>query len=436
MKILKALSIFISIFLIFSCSEKILTPTYNDSGSLVLKIDKQNTPSNVVVVRTYLTRENYKPIIDSLNLLSDSTAELLINNVSAGNWHLKVDAEDDSSLILYAGETVVEVYAGVTNQVYLTLIPTGAGVGSIYINVTWGIPISLNWIDYNNNPILVSQAGYYDDNGIAQPVVIYDEGKYKMWFNGLAYGGGSKSYIFYAESLDGNNWNLVSNNPVLFPSFNGAWDSQHVSPGAVVKENGIYKMYYCGFSDTYNNWNVGYATSADGINWEKYPQPILYGTNGWEYQIVVSAVVKLNDQYLMYYTGRNYPYYSVGLAISNDGINWIKYNNNPILKSEFTWESTGVLDASVVKVNNQLKMVYMSAESSGFGFATSNDGINWTKSTDNPFFKNTNTSNNWANYKVSYPSYLITPTKERIFYSGLNYNTSVSSIGFVEKVQN
>ncbi len=54
-------------------------------------------------------------------------------------WHLKVDAEDDSGLVLYTGETEVQIFAGFTSQVYLTLQPTGSGTGSIYINVTWGV---------------------------------------------------------------------------------------------------------------------------------------------------------------------------------------------------------------------------------------------------------------------------------------------------------
>ena len=65
-------------------------------------------------------------------------------------------------------------------------------------------------------------------------------------------------------------------------------------------------MYYCGYSDEYDNWHVGYATSVDGINWEKYPQPIITGTYGWEHQLIASSIIKLNNQYYLYYTGRNY----------------------------------------------------------------------------------------------------------------------------------
>ncbi|MBK7501091.1 MAG: hypothetical protein IPI19_18960 [Ignavibacteriales bacterium] len=54
--------------------------------------------------------------------------------------------------------------------------------------------------------------------------------------------------------------------PGYFPGNVNSWDSKSVSPGAVLKENGIYKMYYCGYSDEYDNWYVGLATSVNGIN--------------------------------------------------------------------------------------------------------------------------------------------------------------------------
>ena len=139
-------------------------------------------------VKAYLTRENFEPITGTLNLLSDSTADLLLNEIDAGTWHLKVDAEDDSGLVLYTGETDVQILAGFTSQVYLTLQPTGSGTGSIYIICYLGCSrLIYSWIDYQNNPLLESSGNYYDYYGVAQPVIMYDEGIYKMWYHGLGY---------------------------------------------------------------------------------------------------------------------------------------------------------------------------------------------------------------------------------------------------------
>jgi len=77
-------------------------------------------------------------------------------------------------------------------------------------------------------------------------------------------------YVYYAFSEDGLSWEKYGETPVLFPDSTYSWDSYHVSSGPVIKENGIYKMYYSGWNDQYGDWPVGLATSEDGINWTRY----------------------------------------------------------------------------------------------------------------------------------------------------------------------
>lgn len=133
-------SIFFTL-LLFSCTQNEPTsPMIADqtSGKLFLKIDKENAPESVVWVDAFLTRQGLDTISGSMNLLSDSTAELLLENIHAGEWQLKVDARDSANVVLYTGETQVQILAGFTIQVSLVLQPTGEGTGNIYIWVTWG----------------------------------------------------------------------------------------------------------------------------------------------------------------------------------------------------------------------------------------------------------------------------------------------------------
>jgi len=124
-------------------------------------------------------------------------------------------------------------------------------------------------------------------------------------------------------------------------------------------------MYYVGWANTDDNWNIGLATSVDGIHWEKYPTPVLQGTSGWEYQIVPSSVIKVNGTYFLYYYGRNLPNYNIGLATSTDGIDWVKYADNPIVTPGESWEETGVFHASVIITDTQIEMIYMNSASNG-----------------------------------------------------------------------
>ena len=431
MKNLLVLFTVLSGFLFFSCSTEITSPAKENSGKLLLKIDKQNAPESVLYVKAYLTRENFEPITGTLNLLSDSTADLLLNEIDAGTWHLKVDAEDDSGLVLYTGETDVEVFAGFTSQVYLSLQPTGAGVGSIYINVTWGVPVNHSWMDYQYNPLIESSGNYYDYYAVSMPQVLYDGGIYKMWYLGTA--AAAKTYVIYAESQDGINWIHPINHPVLYPGNNGEWDSWSVQATSVFKEDNTYKMLYCGYSDQYDIWNVGFATSSDGINWQKHPDPLLYGTSGWEHQVAASSLIKKNDTYYLYYTGRNIPNYQIGVAISIDGINFTRYSENPILISETSWEQNCVGSPTVFEENGLLKMLYMGMY--GFGFANSSDGLHWTKYQNNPFFTEDNTANGWAISRITHPRMIRLSNEIRIYYSGIGTNGNYR-IGMMRKSNN
>ena len=80
----------ILILLSFGCSkDTIVTSSDSSSGSVSFKIDKRNAPSDVVAVIAYLTRDNFETLISSLNLLSDSTADISFQSIAAGAWHLK-----------------------------------------------------------------------------------------------------------------------------------------------------------------------------------------------------------------------------------------------------------------------------------------------------------------------------------------------------------
>ncbi|MCX8105049.1 MAG: hypothetical protein N3D80_04150, partial [Ignavibacterium album] len=185
----------------------------------------------------------------------------------------------------------------------------------------------------------------------------------------------------------------------------------------------------------YGPWYIGLATSIDGINWIKRPNPVLYSGTGWENQISCNYVLKHEGQYYMFYSGRNGTHnWKIGLAISNDGINFTRYSGNPILVNELSWEGSGVFNPNIIKENNSYKMVFSDALGRGFGWAYSSDGIHWTKDPINPFFKRENTVNGWGNVNIAYPNMIKLNNEFRIYYCGAsNSPNPIYKIGFLRR---
>jgi predicted GH43/DUF377 family glycosyl hydrolase len=413
--------------LVYGCKSNISEPETDSKGNISLSIDKVNAPSDVVTVTAKLTRSNYSPISNQMNIQSDTSASIVFEAIAAGIWNLKIDALDSAGTIKYTGQSTVNVISNTTVSVSLVLQPVlNSSTGNVVITVTWA---SAGWKDYSGNPILKPASNNFDYAGVMQPKVLFENGIYKMWYTGLA--NGSYSTTFYAVSTNGINWEKHSL-PVLSPSSNG-WDEVASIAGAVLKEDNGYKMYYVGWNSPYSNWHIGLATSANGINWTKHSSPVLLGTQGMEFQVIPSAVFKINNIYYLFYNGRDESTtnYRVYLAISVDGINWEKVSQDPVLVANKIWEEGSIMHPSILYEDGIFKMVYGSRKGTAFGYAESTNGTDWIKD-PSPFFIKSQTSNNWGIGQISYPFLIKTNNKLRIYYSAYS-SGSIFKIGFMEK---
>jgi predicted GH43/DUF377 family glycosyl hydrolase len=426
------------LFFVIGCRENStnpsseINPISSSAGNVELRFEKATIPAGVVTISAMLSREGFLTLTKTLSLLSDTTAETTFERVPIGTWKLKIDAfGSDPNVALYSGQTDVTVFESAVTQVNLILQPVGTGMGSIKIVVSWN-NVKSSWSDNLNNPILQRQNTKYDGRGIGYPVIYKDETEYKMWYLNVQSAPdslGAWTSIGLATSKDANTWAHYSTTPVIKPTPKG-WDAVVIETGPVLKEGDTYKMYYNGYG-TDEVRQVGLATSKDGIQWEKRSEPVLRSTNGWDHSICTWGVVKVNGLYYMYYNS-DPPQY-IGLATSQDGINWTRYAGNPIIVPSQSWESSGISLPSVYFENGSFHMEYLNWDSSAkFGYATSSDGVHWTKDPLNPIFSKTNTSNNWSPVWISYASLTKIGAQERIYYTGANAN-SVMSIGFAYK---
>jgi len=419
MKKVLSLILIISFPIYFGCSNNLVSPAYTNSnnfGQVTLKISSDSIPNNIVKVTAILSKSGEDTLTTSVEPISGSSANLNFTNVPVGSWHLKVNAENNNGLILYTGNTDIQVNDGEVTNVSLTLIQTDQGTGSIFIQVNWGNS-NTNWIDYSNNPVLSVKDIPYFTLSVDQGQVFYDDGIYKMWFMNLYYNG--RTNISYAESNDGLIWHLGSSEPVLTAGQPGDWDDNSVEMGYVFKENGSYKLYYVGTREPHTGMRqIGLAISQDGINWEKYPDPVLESDSS-QWYLGIHAILKINNVYYMYYDAspENEYTFNINLATSSDGIHWTKYKGNPILTANQSWEQGSIEYPTITNYKNRYMMTYTNGLQKAVGAAYSDDGIIWNKESNNPVFTLTNIKNNWCT-KISYPYLLRVGNEFRVYYSG------------------
>ena len=91
-----------------------------------------------------------------------------------------------------------------------------------------------DWFKHPENPVLeFGPNGTWDDAAVLNPAVLFDGTRYQMWYTGYD---GSTKRIGYATSTDGIVWEKHPDNPVLDLGTSGTWDDADVrSPAKDVR---------------------------------------------------------------------------------------------------------------------------------------------------------------------------------------------------------
>lgn len=130
-------------------------------------------------------------------------------------------------------------------------------------------------------------------------------------------------HIKYAESEDGIYWKREGKIAIDYKD--GV--KSGISRPCVVKENGIYKMWYSfrAIDDFRTNkarsYRIGYAESKNGIDWQRKDEEvgIDVSENGWDSEMIEYAMVfKHRDKLIMFYNGNGHGESGFGYAVYED----------------------------------------------------------------------------------------------------------------------
>ena len=238
-------------------------------------------------------------------------------------------------------------------------------------------------------------------------------------------GGGDSVTRTATVTVDGPICNLTKHagNPVLIAGTAGSWDDDAVWGPAVLKDGSSYKMWYTG-DDGANPSRIGLATSTDGTTWTKAAtNPVLSPSMGWETKgIRAGSVISDGGLYKMWYTGLDSSGDSrIGYATSPDGVNWTKYGSNPVLYTGNwgSWEDKDVERPTVFKEGSTYHLWYTGNDGMTLriGHATSDDGIGWTKDPANPVL-DIGSPGAWDWLNVYGPSVVKVGAEYKLWYSG------------------
>ena len=391
-------------------------------GDLQLSFSKASVTTGdsygVDTVTAILTRSHYESVLMNL-AIGDGSASGIMYDVAEGTWQLTVKAKDSTGTVLYSGVAQVDIVADTTTYVTLALSAASTS-GNLSINVTWEQGDGVNWTEYDEPVLDIGAPGEWDGCGVSYCSVIYNGTGYEMWYTGYD---GSNARIGYATSVDGVNWEKYFGNPVVDLGDGGDWDASGVVGPSVLFDGVSYKMWYGGYDGSH--YQIGYATSSDGVNWTKnaYNPVLTYGEVGsWDSYDVGSLNVIFNEgNYEMWYLGYEGTNRLIGYATSSNGINWTKYSGNPVLETgaSTAWDGL-IVTCPIVVFNADIYELWYSGydgTSWGIGYAKSSDGANWTKCTDNPVLKN-GVTGEWNSNKILSSAILYNGTSYKMWYMG------------------
>lgn len=153
----------------------------------------------------------------------------------------------------------------------------------------------------------------------ASPFVMKDGTKYKMWYASMdkweQTPNGPKHYynIKYAESDNGVDW---ERDGIIAIDYE-AKDEYAFGRPFVLKENGVYKMWYAYRGEYYK---IGYAESKDGKTWSRKDNQagIAVSDVGWDSEMIeYPYIFDYGESRYMLYNGNGYGKTGIGLAKLN-----------------------------------------------------------------------------------------------------------------------
>jgi predicted GH43/DUF377 family glycosyl hydrolase len=298
-----------------------------------------------------------------------------------------------------------EGFNGYKFWLYYTPFPPESAENPCLVRSNDGI----NFTDKDvSNPLITPSVSGFDENYLADPDVIYVNGRFYMLYVGVDRNGIGK--IGLAESCDGVNFIKYKGNPILTPIQKWKSNTSLLTPTACYSEGKFHVLYEALKKDRfYGHRRVCYAFGNSLHHLERCKGNLVLKQNSlgfsrramrifsanrlfqyfyssssffrsiysaihnsvpWDAEVINHfKIIGNGEEYYLFYIGRSNSYWQrsacqLGLAKSKDLMTWKKYEGNPILSPSTGWESKHIYRASPVIVGNKMYLYYSAFSSS------------------------------------------------------------------------
>jgi len=292
-------------------------------------------------------------------------------------------------------------------QLYTTLFLLILFAGFISNSVYAQLPFE-PFVAYTaGNPLVHPTSGAWDQDAVWWPNVIFVNDTFYMTYIGTNDFPDAAVAIGLATSPNGYIY-AKDLNPIIAGDSTG-FDAYGASSGVLWYDDPIWYIYYSGRSapPSITGNIIGRAMSNTSPHgpWTRSDDTLLaVGSPGeWDSGFIgVEVIVENGSDLIMYYwAGASWLHYpKIGMATSTDGgLTWVKYNDptttsppyaesDPVLKPDEPYDNLGIAGCTVLRHDTIWEMFYAGDHDNTIEicYATSLDGIVWTKYPDNPIF--------------------------------------------------
>ncbi len=230
------------------------------------------------------------------------------------------------------------------------------------------------WTAFPGNPVLEPGAeGEWDSWNLATANVLKVVDTYHMYYEA-----GSEGVIDYqighATSTDGIQWTKDPANPVIAFGDSGVWDDRETWDPFVIYEDGLFKMWYGGTTmlNGKRDFQIGYASSKDGINFSRYGKISDYPKGNMGDMHVVHH--EASGKYYMYFLDRNL---KTRPLLRAESINETDFDFENAELITIPGEEPGYRCPHVFIDEGEWYMYYGYKRKDRTGYAVSMDGLHW-----------------------------------------------------------